>query len=152
MQILFLHGLEAKPGGLKPTFLAQNGHDVLNPALPDEEFAESVRIAQEWFDTHRPAVVVGSSRGGAVALAINSADAGLVLIAPAWKWCVPDARLKPRTIILHSAHDDVVPLSHSQELVAASEAPNDVLHIVGFDHRMNDAEAQAALLEAIARV
>lgn len=152
MKILFLHGLEARPGGVKPTFLAQSGHEVLNPALSDDDFAESVRIAQEWFDKHRPPVVVGSSRGGAVALAIDSAEAGLVLIAPAWKWCVPEARLKTRAIILHSAHDDVVPLSHSQELIAASGSQDDVLRIVGADHRMNDPEAQAALLEAIENV
>ena len=35
MKILFLHGWTSKPGGVKPTFLAQHGHTVLNPALPD---------------------------------------------------------------------------------------------------------------------
>src|SRR6516162_4782021 len=34
---------------------------------------------------HRPDVLVGSSRGGAVAMNINSADARLVLLCPAWK-------------------------------------------------------------------
>ena len=64
MKILFLHGWNSVPGGLKPSYLAQHGHEILNPALPDEDFAESVRIAQLEFDRHLPAVIVGSSRGG----------------------------------------------------------------------------------------
>jgi len=68
MKILVLHGWTSKPGGVKPTYLKDHGHEVINPALPDEDFAEAVRIAQEKFDMHQPAVVVGSSRGGAVAM------------------------------------------------------------------------------------
>ena len=34
--ILFLHGWNSRPGGLKPTYLAEHGHTVINPALPDE--------------------------------------------------------------------------------------------------------------------
>jgi len=64
MTILFLHGWTSKPGGVKPTYLADHGHTVLNPVLPDEDFAEAVRIAQAEFDRHRPDVIVGSSRGG----------------------------------------------------------------------------------------
>src|SRR5579872_1625417 len=85
MRILFLHGWQSVPGGAKPTFLAQHGHEVINPKLPDEDFAEAVKIAQAEFDKHRPQVVVGSSRGGAVAMNINSGEAQLVLLCPAWK-------------------------------------------------------------------
>ena len=35
MRLLFLHGWTGVVGGRKPTFLNGNGHDVLNPALPD---------------------------------------------------------------------------------------------------------------------
>lgn len=50
MKVLFLHGWQSVPGGVKPTFLARHGHEVVNPKLPDEDFAEAVRIAQaeEW--------------------------------------------------------------------------------------------------------
>ena len=70
--VLFLHGWNSKPGGVKPTYLADRGHVVINPALPDEDFDEAIGIAQELFDRHRPGVVVGSSRGGAVAMNIDS--------------------------------------------------------------------------------
>jgi alpha-beta hydrolase superfamily lysophospholipase len=85
MKILFLHGLQSVLGGVKPTFLAQHGHEVINPKLPDEDFTLAVQIAQAEFDKHEPMVVVGSSRGGAVAMNIDSGDARLVLLCPAWK-------------------------------------------------------------------
>ena len=58
MKILFLHGWQSVPGGVKPTYLAQHDHKVINPALPHEDFAEAVRIAQAEFDWHRPDVVI----------------------------------------------------------------------------------------------
>ncbi len=76
MRILFLHGWQSVPGGVKPTYLAQHGHEVINPALPHDDFADAVCIAQAAFDNHQPAVVVGSSRGGAVAMAIDSGPRG----------------------------------------------------------------------------
>ncbi|HEY7326304.1 MAG TPA: hypothetical protein VH592_01595 [Gemmataceae bacterium] len=45
MKILFLHGWQSVPGGVKPTFLKDHGHEVINPALPHEDFAEAVRMA-----------------------------------------------------------------------------------------------------------
>jgi hypothetical protein len=50
MKILFLHGWTSTPGGLKPTDLKDHGHEVVNPALPDDDFDESVRIAQAEYD------------------------------------------------------------------------------------------------------
>src|SRR6266481_8516703 len=102
MKVLFLHGWQSVPGGVKPTFLAQHGHEVVNPKLHDEEFNEAVRIAQAEFDKHQPDVVVGSSRGGAVAMNIDSGDARLVLLCPAWKKYGTARTLRTDTVILHS--------------------------------------------------
>ena len=54
MTILFLHGWQSTPGGIKPTYLKDHGHTVLNPALHDEDFDEAVGIAQAEFDRHVP--------------------------------------------------------------------------------------------------
>ena len=82
MKILFLHGWQSKPGGLKPTYLAQHGHEVINPALPDEDFAAAVRIAEQELARGQPDVIVGSSRGGAVAMNIRGGDAAAGFVVP----------------------------------------------------------------------
>ena len=92
MTILFLHGWTSVPGGVKPTYLSTHGHTVINPKLPDEDFARAIRITQAEFDRHRPQVVVGSSRGGAVAMNIDSGDTKLVLLCPAWNGQDGEAR------------------------------------------------------------
>jgi alpha-beta hydrolase superfamily lysophospholipase len=145
MKILLLHGWQSVPGGVKPTYLARHGHEVINPKLPDEDFEEAVRIAQEEFDKHQPAVIVGSSRGGAVAMNITSGEANLVLLCPAWKKWGTARTVKPGSVILHSRADDVVPFADSEELARSSGA---VLIEVGTDHRLADPEPLAAMLEA----
>jgi hypothetical protein len=149
--VLFLHGWNSKPGGVKPSYLTEHGHTVINPALPDEDFAESVRIAQAAFDQHHPDVVVGSSRGGAVAMNIDTKGAALVLLCPAWKKWGTATTVKPGTIILHSEADDVVPIAHSRELVIQSGLPATALVTVGNDHRLADPEPLAAMLAAVER-
>ena len=46
MKVLFLHGWHSTPGGVKPTYLKSHGHEVLNPALSNDDFDEAVKIAQ----------------------------------------------------------------------------------------------------------
>ncbi len=105
--VLYLHGLSGNPRGTKWQALAtQCGADnVIAPYLRFEEnalsvsdtedwrlearrlfraFADAVDIAQRDFDEFRPDVVVGSSFGGGVALAMSTGDVPLVLIAPCW--------------------------------------------------------------------
>lgn len=148
MKILFLHGWQSVPGGVKPTFLASHGHEVINPKLPDEDFEEAVRIAQAEFDRHRPEVVVGSSRGGAVAMSLRSGTARLVLLCPAWKKHGRANTVKPSTVILHSRADDVVPFADSAELVRNSGLPGSALVEVGDDHRLADPGPLKTMLEA----
>jgi hypothetical protein len=151
MRILFLHGWNSAPGGVKPTYLKDHGHEVINPALPDEDFKATVRIAQAEFDKHQPQVIVGSSRGGAVAMNIKSGQAKLVLLCPAWKKWGTAKTVKPGTVILHSRADDVVPFADSEELVRKSGLPSSALIEVGTDHRLADPEPLKAMLEACER-
>jgi hypothetical protein len=146
MKILFLHGWHSVPGGVKPSFLAQHGHEVINPKLPDEDFAEAIRIAQVEFDKHEPQVVVGSSRGRAVAMNIKSGNAKLVLLCPAWKKYGTARTVKPGTMILHSRNDDVVPLADSEELVRNSGLPDLALIEIGSDHRLAESEPLERML------
>ena len=84
MTVLFLHGWQSTPGGLKPTYLRDHGHTVLNPVLADEDFDEAVRIAQAEFERHHPDVVVGSSRGDEHQLGYNAARSALSGVETIW--------------------------------------------------------------------
>ncbi|QDT95265.1 DUF6602 domain-containing protein [Gimesia aquarii] len=147
MKVLFIHDLESSGGGVKPTFLNKAGHDVITPAL-DDDFDLAVRTAQTVYDQHEPDVIVGSSRGGAVAMNINAGKTPMVLLCPAWKKWGTATTIKSNSVILHSKQDDVVPFEDSEELVSNSNLPSEVLIEVGTDHRLADPEPLKAMLEA----
>jgi hypothetical protein len=151
MKILFLHGWHSVPGGDKPSYLASHGHEVINPALDDDDFDQAVHTAQAEYDRHRPDVIVGSSRGGAVAMNLESGSTPLVLLCPAWKRWGMIKIAKPGTVILHSEADDVIPFAESRELVRYSGLPESALIVVGTDHRLADPEPLKAMLEACER-
>jgi alpha-beta hydrolase superfamily lysophospholipase len=152
MTILFLHGWQSVPGGLKPTYLIEHGHEVINPALHDDDFAETVRTAQAEYERHRPDVIVGSSRGGAVAMNIESGSTPLVLLCPAWRRWGTATTVKPGTVILHAEADDLIPIANSRDLLRTSGLPESALIVVGTDHRLADPEPLQAMLEACERV
>ena len=151
MTILFLHGWQSVPGGVKPTYLKDHGHIVINPKLPDDDFTAAVRIGQAEFDRHQPDVVVGSSRGAAVAMNLTTGAAKLVLLCPAWKKYGTAIAVKPGTVILHSRADDVVPFADSEELAHNSGLPASALIEVGTDHRLADKEPLEAMLRECCR-
>ncbi len=148
MKILFLHGWHSLVGGVKPTYLKDAGHEVMNPALDDDDFDLAVRTTQSEFDKHQPDVIVGSSRGGAVALNIESGETPLVLLCPAWKNWGTARTLKAKSVILHSRADDVIPFGDSEELVASNGLSPKTLIEIGNDHRLADPEPLKAMLDA----
>ena len=147
MKILFLHGLESKPGGSKPTYLEGLGYTVLNPHLPSNDFPLSVEIAQEELDAESPDVVVGSSRGGAVAMSLDLKGAKLILIAPAWKRFDAPGRTPPGTKILHCKADDIVHYEDSEDVQG-----NPDIMACGDSHRMSDVGALEALRRAVEEI
>lgn len=148
MKTLFLHGWHSIPGGVKPTYLSDHSHTVINPSLDDDNFDLAVRTAQAAFDAHQPDIVVGSSRGGAIAMNINSYQTPLVLLCPAWKNWGSVSILKSNSVILHSRLDDVIPFADSEELVIRSHLPPETLIEVGDDHRLADPEPLSVMLWA----
>src|SRR5258708_3856153 len=145
MKILFLQGWQWVRGGVKQPSLPQRAHEDITPALDENSYPAALATAQSEFDQHRPQVVVGSSRGGAIAMNINSGDAKLVLLCPAWKKFGTAKTVKPGTVILHSRADDVIPFADSEEVAKNCGA---TLIEVGNDHRLADREPLAAMLKA----
>ena len=81
-------------------------------------------------------------------MTINSGAARLVLLCPAWKRWGAAKSVKPRTVILHSRADDVIPFTDSEELVRISGLPASALIEVGTDHRLANPEPLDRMLKA----
>ena len=99
-------------------------------------------------DKEMPDVVVGSSRGGAIATAIQKKGSKLVLIAPAWKMYGVTPYVDPATTVLHCLTDDIVPFDHSIELAEKTGAQ---IIECGECHRMSDEEAIKVLIETVSQ-
>jgi alpha/beta superfamily hydrolase len=139
--LLFFHGRESSPRGSKATWLART-RGAVTPQLTTTTVAAALPEARAALDAHRPALVVASSFGGAVAVALlqeGRIRVPVVLIAPA------AAKLGVRNelpegaqvVILHGDGDDVVPLADSVAL-AGTGGPGVSLRVVsGGDHRLN---------------
>ena len=148
-KVLFFHGMEGTPEGTKPTFLKKKGFRVIAPALPKDDFELSLARAKDAFENFRPDIVVGSSRGGAIATALDTGDIPKILIAPAWKkFGVKNPLVNKETVILHCADDDLVPYEDSVELCSPEEGEffGPMLTECGENHRMSDEAALQELL------
>jgi hypothetical protein len=152
MKVLFLTGWHAAPGGIKPTFLREHGHEVIDPVLDDDDFSVAVRAAQHAYGECQPDVVVGLSRGGAVAMNIDIGKTPLVLLCPGWRRWGTAKTVSKRTAILHSRADEVVPFVFSEELITNSDLPAETLIDVGNDHWLSDPESLEAMLKACERL
>ena len=53
---------------VKRTLFEAGGHEIIAPLFDDDDFDLAVRTTQAASEQHQPDVIVGSSRGGAVAL------------------------------------------------------------------------------------
>ena len=146
-RVLFLHGWSSSSVSPKVTFMRSLGYDVHGPNLSDWFFSRAVRQAQAAHDAFKPDVIVGSSRGGAVALNIDSGETPLILLAPAWRRWGAARTVKKNCVVIHSPHDEYVPFGDSVELCEASG----VHHLIaaGVDHRLNCAGGRNALAHAL---
>jgi hypothetical protein len=149
MKILYLHGWKSVSGGVKPNYLAELGHEITEPELPEEDYDEALRIAQREFDRIHPEVVVGSSRGGALAMNLNAGEVPLVLLCPAWKRWGQASTVKPGTQILHSREDEVIPFDDTLALLRNSGLDESALTVTGEDHRLSDPASLVAMNAAV---
>jgi hypothetical protein len=152
MKILFCHGLEGSPTGRKATALRDGGLEVIAPLLSKDDFEAAVRVAWQALTQNKPDVLVGSSRGGAIAMQLGRGSiAPLVLLAPAWRRCGVEPAVRKDTRVLHGIKDDVVPLADSIELEQRNSLPPENLIPLNDDHRLSSPLALEAMLHAVAR-
>ena len=150
LKVHFIHGLEGSPQGNKARLFAAH-FDAITPAMDTSDFDSCVALHAEQLATRPPDIVVGSSFGGAVLLALLQAG----------KWYGPSLFLAqagvrrglPTTLplsvpiwLVHGLYDDVVDIEDSRALAAANARDEVRLIEVDDDHALHASTQNGDLL------
>lgn len=140
LRVQFIHGLESNTQGTKARFLASR-FEAHTPAMDTRDFEGCVATQAAALKDFRPDVLVGSSFGGAVAVALLARElwrGPTVLLAPAAALLSVRNRLPgdATVTVAHGVGDDVVPLVHSYGLVADTSPARVRLVEVDDGHRL----------------
>ena len=141
LRVQFIHGLEGSPQGNKARVLAAE-FETTTPAMDTSHFEACVALHAETLRRFEPDVLVGSSFGGAVALALLQREqwsGPTLLLAQAGLRQGLRAKIPPgvRVWLVHARGDDVVPIADSQRL-ARSGTPGFVrLFEIDDDHALH---------------
>ncbi|HEX7671601.1 MAG TPA: hypothetical protein VF395_18535 [Polyangiaceae bacterium] len=140
LAVQFIHGLEGSPKGAKAMYL-DRWYDSETPTMDTSDFEGAVAIHAKRLLERPSEVLVGSSFGGAVALAllVRGLYAGsTVLLAPAHRHYgveegIPDG---VPVIIVHGKRDDVVDIEGSRALAETGTPGLVRLVVVDDEHRL----------------
>jgi len=153
LRVQFIHGLEGSPQGNKARALAAE-FETITPAMDTSNFEACVALHAETIRRFEPDVLVGSSFGGAVALALlqrGQWSGRTLLLAQAGQRQGLRARIPPgiRVWLVHASGDDVVPVADSRRL-ARSGTPGFVrLFEVDDDHALHALVASGRLVSTL---
>jgi hypothetical protein len=143
-RVLYLHGLGGRRAGPRTERLKELGYEVLYPDLPADDYAKSVQIAADL--AKQADLIVGSSRGGAVAMGLTT-DKPLLLLAPAWKMFGVEPKLpSPTTIVIHGTEAERVPHTDSEELMVVNGAGGNLM-LVTDTHSLNRPETVELIVQ-----
>jgi pimeloyl-ACP methyl ester carboxylesterase len=154
LRVQFAHGLESNPQGEKARLFAEH-FDACTPVMDTSDFESCVGVHAGVLMTFRPDLLIGSSFGGAVAVALLTRKlwrGPTLLLAQAALHYDPAARLPagvPVTLV-HGLRDDVVPIEESRRL-AATAPESATLVEVDDGHRLSALVVSGELVELVRR-
>jgi predicted esterase len=153
LRVQFIHGLESSPQGTKAQLFAKY-FTASTPAMDTSNFEACVGVQAAALRELRPDVLIGSSFGGAVAVALlqrGSWRGPTLLLAPA-AFHYPVERSLPEGIrvwLVHGTRDDVVAIEDSRQL-ARTGTPGLVRLIeVEDDHPLSSTVESGRLIELV---
>ncbi|MAG29473.1 MAG: hypothetical protein CL908_01110 [Deltaproteobacteria bacterium] len=151
LRVQFIHGLEGSPQGSKAQRLARH-FDTRTPAMDTSDFEACVVRQAEVAEAFEPDVLVGSSFGGSVAVALlmRGLWAGpTLLLAQAALRHDPAVRLPENVTvwIVHGRQDDIVDPDDSRRLAETGSPGRVRLIEVDDDHPLHASVASGRLVE-----
>ena len=153
IRVHFIHGLEGSPSGSKARTLAAH-FDAVTPAMDTSDFEGCVSLHADLLamEGGGPDVLVGSSFGGAVAVALlqrgHWAGPTLLLAQAALLYDLP--AVLPAGVpvwLVHGSGDDVVPPEHSRRLAAGGSPSTVRLIEVEDDHSLHASIENGSLVD-----
>jgi predicted esterase len=151
LRVQFAHGLEGSPQGVKSRLLAAH-FDARTPAMDTRDFEGCVDIHVRELAAFRPHVLVGSSFGGAVVLALlqrgHWCGPTLLLAQGGLKRGLP-AELPPRVPvwIVHGTRDRVIDPADSRRLAGAGDEAHVRLFEPEDDHALRESARSGDMVE-----
>ncbi|MGH0038325.1 MAG: hypothetical protein ACQGVK_25105 [Myxococcota bacterium] len=149
LRVQFIHGLESSPQGTKARRLAAR-FESLAPPMDTGDFEGCVRSQAEVLGGFRPDVVVGSSFGGAVAVALLQrrlwSGPTLLLAQAALRYGLPLELPDAGPIwLVHGLSDAIVDPEDSRRLAGVGDPARVRLILVDDDHRLSRSVAGGSL-------
>lgn len=141
LRVHFIHGLESSPHGEKARYLAAR-FDARTPHMDTSDLEGAIETQRASIAARRPDVLVGSSFGGAVAVALLARGhwrgPTLLLAQAAAKLGIHDPLPDgvPITLV-HGAHDAIVPIEDSRALAKTGTPGLVVLEELDDEHRLS---------------
>jgi pimeloyl-ACP methyl ester carboxylesterase len=153
LRVQFIHGLESSPQGTKARLFAEH-FDARTPAMDTSDFEGCVALQAEVLREFRPDVLVGSSFGGAVAVALLQRGLWrgptLLLAQAALHYGIaPELPEGVRVWLVHGSRDALVDPDESRRL-ARSGTPGLVRAIeLDDDHPLSETVRSGRLLALV---
>jgi len=134
--VIFCHGKEGTPEGTKAKMIKKAFKETVVPTLTNsfclKDFQKDLELINH--EAEDAKVLIGSSRGGALVLAMET-ERRKIVIAPAWKKFGVTPKLTKNDTIIHCPKDNLVPIEDSEYLMNKFGCR---LIICGENHRMSD--------------
>ena len=155
LRVQFAHGLESSPHGNKARLFAAH-FDAETPAMNTADFEACIRVHAETAARFQPDVLVGSSFGGAVAVALLHRAlwrGPTLLLAQASRHYCPEARLPAgvRVLLVHAREDEIVDAADSRALAQTGTPSLVELLEVDDDHALSRLVSSGELIELVRR-
>ncbi len=154
LKVHFIHGLESSPTSRKARVLAQH-FDAETLAMDTSDFESCVKLHAAHLAARRVDVLVGSSFGGAVALALVQRELWpgptLLLAQAGLRYGLqPQVPGGVPMLLVHATEDDVVPVTDSREIAATN--PSARLIEIDDDHALTAAVSRGDLVAWVTAV